>query len=304
MVKRALPYYAPALLLTVLVLFLSGGLAPGLLDPFNLSRLLASALPMVFLAAGQTLVVLSGGIDLSLGSLLTFTLVVMVVLFDGVAVGVGLLAGLVAGLIGGAINGVAVAYLRLQPLVATFATGFLFGGLALWVLPRPGGTVPPGLRELLDPPWAPLIPYLLLLGVWVYLRRRPWGVLLYATGGQAGAAYANGVPVARVRVLSYMGAGLLAAFGALFLLVETGTGDPLVGQPMLLGSITAVVLGGTRLSGGTGGLEGSILGALLLVLFRNLVFFLGVPSDLQVLAEGLVVLLALATSGYVLRRGA
>lgn len=304
MARRSLPHYAPALVLTTVFLLLSGALAPGFLDPFNLSRFLVSALPMAFLAAGQTLVVLGGGIDLSLGSLLTLASVVMAVLFEPAGAPLGMVAGLAVGALGGLLNGVAVAYLRLQPLVATFATGFLFGGLALWVLPRPGGVVPEGVRGVLDPIWAPLVPLLALLAAWALVRRTAWGVLLYAVGGQARAAYANGVQVARVRLASYAGAGLLCALGAFFLLVETGTGDPLVGQPMLLGSITAVVLGGTRLSGGVGGLEGSVLGALFLILFRNLAFFLGVPSDLQVLAEGFVVLLALAASGYLLGRRA
>lgn len=304
MAKMRLPYYTPVLLLTGLLLVLSEALVPGFLEPVNLSRFLFSALPMIFLAAGQTLVILGGGIDLSLGSLLTLASVTMVVLFEKVDPVIATLGGVAAGAVGGAINGLSVAYLRLQPLVATFATSFLFGGVSLWLLPQPRGTVPQEVRELADPLWFPLIPLLLLFGGWVLLRHTPRITLLYAAGGQARSAYASGVQVTKVRFGSYVGAGLLAALGAFFLLLETGTGDPLVGQPMLLGSITAVVLGGTRLSGGVGGIEGTIFGALLLVLFRNLVFFLGVPSDLQVLAEGIVVLLALAASGYALRREA
>lgn len=295
-------YYLPALGLVLLLLLANALLAPAFLDLLNLTRFLFSALPMVFLAAGQTLVVLGGGVDLSLGALLTLASVAMVVLFPHLPAGLVVALGLGLGLLGGLLNGFAVAQLRLQPLVATFATGFLFGGLALWILPQPGGEVPQAFRDLFAPPWVPFLALALLLLAWrAWASSRP-GAFLYALGGRAWAAYASGVPVGRVYLMGYALAGLLAGLAALFLLVETGTGDPLVGQPMILGSITAVVLGGTRLSGGSGGVEGSVLGALLLALFRNLVFFLGVPSELQVLAEGVVVLLALAGAGLLAGR--
>jgi len=293
--------YLPALLLALLLFLGNAVLAPALLDPTNLARFLFSALPLALLAAGQTLVILGGGIDLSSGALLTLSLVVAATLFGERPLLAPLVALLVAG-VGGLVNGLAVAYLRLQPLVATFATGFLFSGLALWVLPRPGGSVPPGFQDLFAPTWVPPTCFLLLAVLGRLVARSPFGRCLYAAGGSPQAAYANGVPVARVLLQAYLMGGLLSGAGGLLLLAETGTGDPLVGQPLTLPAIAAVALGGTRLSGGAGSVEGSLLGALLLALFRNLVFFLGVPSNLQLLAEGVVVLLALAASNTLLGR--
>jgi len=296
--------YALALLLALGGLAANALLQPSLLRPGVLSGNLLNTLPLVLVAAGQTLVVLGGGVDLSLGALVSLCNVTFVTLLAARAsaaeVAWAATAALGLGLVGGLLNGACVALLRLQPIVATFATSFVFAGAALYVMPSPGGSVPQGLVQAYYS--SPLgIPNFFwgvaaLLLPWWAARRTRYGPYLYAVGGDARAAYVTGVPVALVWLTTYALAGLLAGLGALALTLSTGTGDPLVGGPMTLSSIVAVVLGGTRLRGGSGGLLGTVLGVVVLSTVQNIVAFLGVPSWWQTLINGVIVLLALASA--------
>ena len=296
----------PSLLLLILALGLNVALAPQLLNPASLAAVFFSFLPLILLAAGQTVVVLAGGIDLSVGALVTLVSVTVVTRFGAAPAGrdipAALAAGLAVGLGCGAINGLCITALRLQPIITTFATSFLWSGLALWVLPRPGGAVP----DLYTSTWhgavvTPFLVIVLLISGWALFRRTRGARFLYAAGGDPVASFASGLPVDRLRVLSYVAGGCFAALAAFAIVAETGTGDPLIGQPLTLPSITAVVLGGTALAGGWGSLEGSVFGAILLGVFRNIIFFLGVPSQMQTLVEGGVIMLALAGSSLAAR---
>ena len=289
----------PSLILLVLALGLNVALAPQLLNLSSLAAVFYSFLPLILLAAGQTIIVLVGGIDLSMGALVTLVSVTVVTRFGGAPVvrdiPTALAAGMAVGLISGAVNGLCITVLRLQPIITTFATSFLWSGLALWVLPRPGGAVP----DFYTSTWhaASVTPFLviaLLIALWTIFRRTRGARFLYAAGGDPIASFASGLPVDRLRVLCYVTGGCFAALAAFAIVAETGTGDPLIGQPLTLPSITAVVLGGTALAGGWGSLEGSVFGAILLALFRNIIFFLGVPSQVQTLVEGSIIMLALA----------
>ncbi len=267
---------------------------------------LRTFLPLILVAAGQTLVIIGGGVDLSLGAVVALANVVIVRLLgdggDPALLLPALLGGLAAGAAAGLANGLLVAYLRFQPIVTTFATSFIFSGLALWILERPGGSVPPAAMSLYagSPLGLPLALWVVaaLLLLWAALRATRYGGFLYAVGGDALAAYVSGVPVALVRASSYALAGALAACGAAALVLETGSGSPLFGgSSMTLSSVVAVVLGGTRLSGGQGGVLGSVLGVLILGLIRSIISFAGIPTWYQVLVDGLIVMFALAGPG-------
>ena len=214
-----------------------------------------------------------------------------------------LVAGFLAGILAGALNGFCVAVLRFQPIVTTFATSFIFSGLALYVLPEPGGAIPSGLVNFFytNPLGLPLVLWVVvgLLLLWALLRSTRYGTYLYATGGRDQSAFVSGVPVSSVRFLSYCIAGFMAAAGALALALSTGTGNPIGGTDLMLQSIVAVVLGGTRLSGGQGGVAGSIIGVVILSLIQSIVSFSGAPSSWQTLVNGLIVVAALAGPGFI-----
>src|SRR5215217_4330077 len=290
--------YAFALLLLVVAVAINYYLQPNFFQPGILSGNLLLFVPLMLVAVGQTAVVIGGGIDLSLGAIVSMANVIFVSLMGQEAspsrILLALAAGFLAGILAGALNGFCVAMLRFQPIVTTFATSFIFAGLALYVLPEPGGAMPPGLVNFFytNPLGLPML-------LWGLLRSTRYGSYLYATGGQDLSAFVSGVPVSSVRFLSYCIAGLMAAAGALALALSTGTGNPIGGTDFMLQSIVAVVLGGTRLSGGQGGVVGSIIGVVILSLIQSIVSFSGAPSSWQTLINGLIVVAALAGPGLV-----
>ncbi len=296
------PYLFTLLLFAVLLLA-NRLLQPNLFESRVLSGNFRTFLPLLLLAVGQTLVVIGGGIDLSVGALVSLATAILVTnLLPESGMGaflavVGLAA--LAGMAAGAFNGFCVAVLRLQPIVTTYATAFLFGGVALWLLPRPGGAMPQELAQFYrqqTPLGLPIGVYVIiaLLLLWLLLRSTRFGHYLFAVGGQPEAAYTTGVPVTWVRVATYMLSGLMAALAAAALTLGTSSGDPRIGDAMTLDSIVAVVLGGTRLSGGQGGVAGTILGVIVLSLIRNIISFANVPNWWQTLVDALIIVLALA----------
>jgi len=299
-------YLVPLVLLVVAVA-LNYYFQPNFFQPRVLNGNLRVMLPLMVLAAGQALVIIAGGIDLSVGAMVSLVNVLLVTLVTResgppevlLAVGAALLVGAAAG----AVNGLCVAYLRLQPIVTTYATSFLFSGVALAVLPRPGGALPRALTTFYRsaPLGVPATAYgiALLLLLWVVLRRTRFVQYLYAVGGNAAAARASGVRVAFTRFLSYVTMGLFAALSAMMLTLSTGSGNSRLGDAMTLPSIVAVVLGGTRLAGGQGGVVGAVIGVAVLTIIRNLITFSNVPTWYQTLFDAVVILLALAGPGIV-----
>jgi ribose transport system permease protein len=272
---------------------------------------ISAFVPMALVAVGQTYVVLASDIDLSAGAIVSLVNVVVVTIIEGLggsgtAVALGFGAGVGAGLAAGALNGFCVAVLRFQPIVTTFATGIVFSGLALWVLPEAGKQVPAALYTA----YAGVLAGVPTV-IWVLIGMACFAVVtsrtrfyraLRATGGNIQAAYQSGLPVGRVRIGAYVISGFFAALAGLALVGETASGDPLIGGALTLSSVTAVVLGGTALSGCVGGVAGSILGAFILGLINNVIFFAQLPFEWQGLIQGVIILAALA-GGVVMARG-
>lgn len=300
-----------ALLLLLLLGAVNARLQPNFLEPGVLVSNLATFLPLIVLAIGQTWVVLGGSIDLSLGAVVSLVNVVVVVLAEQLgngpaAVFAGMAAGLAVGTLCGAANGLAITTLRLQPIVTTFATAVVYGGLALLVLPQASGALPDFYYlafagSLLGVP-VPLILLALILAGAATLGRSPFQTHLLALGGAPDAAFQTGLPVGRLRVRSHALGGFMAAVGALCILGSTGAGDPLMGQAFTLGSVSAVVLGGTALGGGWGGVVGSAIGAVDLGLIGNVIFFADIDYAYQSVVQGVIVLVALAVGVFVARR--
>lgn len=303
---RANPYLFSLLLMIVLVT-ISAVLQDKFFRPGVLSSNLRGLLPLMFLVVGQAMVIIGGGIDLSVGAIVSLVNAVLVTLITPdsspsqvlfailAACGVGLLAGLV--------NGLCVAWLRLQPIVTTYATSFVFAGLALLILPRPSPQVMPSyLTTTLyrSMPWG--IPFAIfvitsVILIWLLIRNSRYGQSIYAMGSSAEAAYTTGLAVTRLRISIYLFAGVCAALSALALTLELGSGNPRSGDSMTLESVVAVVLGGTRLSGGQGGMIGAIIGVAILRLIRPIVSFSVPDSDYQTLFNALIIMLALAAPG-------
>jgi ribose transport system permease protein len=252
-------------------------------------------------ALGQHLVVLSGGIDLSVGSVATLSALLTAILINGypirtapVVIGMLLLGALI-----GVLHGLLVARVGLPPFIVTLATLYLIQGAAFMVSTTPAGRVTSALSSVALERIGP-IPYsfaVLLLAValvaWV-LHRTTFGRHLYAVGGDPAAARATGVAVHRVLVTAYVLAGLLAALAGVLLAARATVGSPTAGQGLELSAITVVVLGGTSLLGGRGSLVGTMGGVVLLSLVSSSVTLLQLPATLTDLIRGIVILAAAA----------
>lgn len=304
---RDLKVSGPSLIFFIIVIVISSFLNPNFFA-FLWSNI-ADMLPLAFAALGATIVILSGEIDLSIGAAISLVNAVTVVAYGqpNITGGQALLIGFATGILTGLFNGIVVAYLRLKSLLATFATSFIYGGLALWLLPQPGGSFPAFFsvqyRSSLGFLPMPFILLLLAIIFWLFYRRHKAGQSSISVGGNAEAAFANGIPVARTKFRSFIVSGALIALSGLSLTCMIVSGDPNIGNPYTLQAITASVIGGASLYGGVGSGLGAIAGALILGFLKNIIFFLGIPSYYQEFVHGAIVISILVVISYVRFRG-
>ena len=285
----------------VAVVALSVAGAQGFWAPANIANVLTATVALGLAALGQLLVVLSGGIDLAVGSTATLSALLTAILLDGypirtvpVVLGMVLLGGVIGGF-----HGVLVARVGLPPFIVTLATLYLIQGAAFVISTTPTGQVTSALSsialERVGPvPYSFAVLVVALLVVAFVLGRTAFGRQLYAVGGDPAAARSNGVPVAKVLVTAYVLAGVLAALAGILLAARATIGSPTAGQGLELSAITVVVLGGTSLLGGRGSLVGTMGGVLLLSLVSSSVTLLQLPATLTELIRGVVILAAAA----------
>ncbi|MBM7045576.1 ABC transporter permease [Rhizobium lusitanum] len=288
------------------LMLLQAAISPGQISYFDVSFLISGATPLALAAFGQTLVILSGGFDLSAGAVISLVNAVLAANMNPAdaeaSVLLWTLVGIATGMAVGAFNGLFIAIFRLQPIVVTLSTMFIIQGTTLLVLDQPGGFVSPSLGTFYMGdaipgfvPSALLLLAALVLG-WGWLKRTPYGVALYAVGSDRASAAALGVRVPLVRFVTYVLAGGLYGMAGVFVSAQTGSGDPTVGNPLLLSIFAAVVIGGTRLGGGKGGPVGTIFGALVLMIIVNILLALNVSAYFSTIAEGIVLICAVLLS--------
>lgn len=266
----------------------------GHFSPFDLRTLCQNVLPLALVALGQLFVILVNGIDLSLGPVMSVAGAVAALTFSWSAP-LALALALAAGLAAGLANAVLVVTLRLPPILATLATMSIFQGIALILLPSPGGEVPEGLTTVFTSAGPDLLPVpLLLLAAATlaagWIMSTPFGLDLRAVGGDEPAALASGVRVRRVTFGAYLLAALLAALGGVYLSIATASGSPTIGDSFILLSIAAVVLGGVSIGGGKGAPLGVVMGALTLTIIGRLLYFAELSSFYQSLISGLILI--------------
>ncbi|TPM52989.1 ABC transporter permease [Mesorhizobium sp. B2-2-4] len=281
---------------------------PDALSVYTFTDLVNNSTPLALAAAGETLVVISRGFDLSVAGVVSLTNVLMAVYpFDGPG---GALASLlmccaIGGAVG-AVNGILVARLGLQTIAATLGTMIVCQGLALVILDAPGGMVADFITYTLTDTLFGIIPIAGLflvaaIALWLAFRRTNTGIGLYAIGADEQSARFSGVPVAGVRITAFVGAGILYGVAGFMLSAQTATGNPTAGTPFLMLTFAAVALGGTPLSGGRGSLVGSILGAGTLMLLQKVLFSGGVSSFYTGIFQGFVLVLAIVFGSAVAR---
>ena len=260
----------------------------------GLESIARAALPFAFATAGMAVVVIVGGIDLSVASMMAVCAVTTAVLMEKMAGVPALIIVLAVGLAMGLLNGALIVLTRVPDIVVTLAMLFVWEGTALLILETPGGATADWLKasirgSFIIPglPNALVVIVICVAVVWLPIRRSKLGLSIYATGSDELAAFRSGVGIGRTKIAAYGICGLFCAFGGLSLAALTGIGEPVPG-PYLLASVAAVVLGGVVLGGGRGGLLGPLIAVFILRIIRTILTLLAVDPNVTTIIEGII----------------
>jgi ribose/xylose/arabinose/galactoside ABC-type transport system permease subunit len=302
------------LLIVVGLLILLAAIGSVVSDRFrslsNAQNVWEQSTALALASLGQTMVILAGGIDLSVGSLVSLASVLLSGLTNGdpgmvpfaiaAVIGVGILVGFA--------NGGLAIWLGVHPLIVTLGMGAVLQGVTLLYSLGPAGSMPPGFAFLaygrfLGMPLGALLTLVLFILVALFLKYVPFGRYVYAVGDDEVAAKLLGLPRVPLTLFVYAFSGLCAALAAIFLVARFGVGNAYIGQNYTLASITPVVVGGTMLGGGRGGVIGTLLGVYLISLLNNLLNFMDISSYYQLVVQGLVIILAVSLYVDRKRRG-
>ena len=269
----------------------------------NLLNVHQQATGLALVSLGQTLAVLTGGIDLSVGSIISVAATLTSGLADNpyggwptAVIAVVLLSGLI-----GLINGCLILWLKVHPLIVTLGMGAVLQGGILYYSLGPAGSVPDGFDSVaygrfLNIPVTATIVVLLFFVASFMMRKTRFGHYIYMVGDDEHAAALSGVPTTRVILFVYVFSAICAGLTGIYLAAQFGSGQPYLGVNYTLASITPVVVGGTVLTGGRGGVIGTLIAAYLLSLLNNLINFAGIPSQYQLIVQGLAVIIAVSVN--------
>ena len=289
----------------VLIVLVFAVAAPGFLTERNLLNILQQSSINACVALGMTLVIVSGGIDLSVGPVAALSAVLSASLMvAGVPPVLAVMAGLALGAACGAVNGALICFGGLQPFIVTLGTLSTYRALALIATDgNPIFGVPQSFRALVNGnvgglPMAVVVVLVVALLAGLILRKTPFGEYLLAVGGNEEAAHIAGVPIALTKIGAYMLSGLLAALAAMILVGRLGAAEPILGNLWELDAIAAAAIGGASLMGGKGSILGTLLGAVILGAMRNGLTLMNVQAFYQLLATGLIILFAMLVDRF------
>lgn len=292
--------YVMLLLLTVIMAIIN----PGTLSIEHLANKSDAAFSLILAAVGQTFVLLTGGFDLSIGGVICVTNSLLaahmgnspggILLFTFISIFIGLGVG--------TFNGFVIEKTKIQPFIVTLATQFICSGSALLILKIDGGEVPDSFIHAFmfrvgGIPFS-LIMIAALILLWLYAKRTAFGLSLYSVGSNEKAAHLNGISIMKVKVMAYGLSGLFAAFAGIYRTAQVASGSPTAGIPFVMTSIAAAVIGGTSISGGVGGVIGSVVGVFIIRSITDLLVFMKVSSYWTSLVQGLLLLVAVAITSY------
>ncbi len=303
------------LLILVIMFALTAILQQNFFESKSIVRNINAFTPLILMTMGQAAVILSGGIDLSAGTALSlYTCVLTTVMrkADPWSGAYALGAVFAVAMAVGVINGIGIGYLRIPPVIVTFATSFIWFGAALFLRPTPGGEavdwfkafynvggiegVSASLKRFTD-----VIPPALLLVIigclfWGFVSRTRTGRYIYAVGSSNDSAYESGIDAARVQLKACLVNSTFIVLAALFFVGQNQSGDARMGDPFTLRAIAAAVVGGVALTGGRGSVYFALVGALILSFVNKIIFFANISSAYQTLVGGAIVILAIVAS--------
>jgi ribose transport system permease protein len=303
-------------MLILLVMFIiTAALQDNFFEQGSIIRNINAFAPLILLAMGQAVVIVSGALDLSAGAALSLLTCVLTFVMkqDSPITGVYavVIAFIVAVLIG-VINGIGIGYLRIPPVIITFATSYIWLGAALFIRPTPGGESVNWFKIFYDAKNAEGVPgfinaigaviqpalMLVLVGclIWYFISKTRTGRYIYAVGSSNDSAYATGIDTAKIQMMACIINSVFIFLAALFFVGQNQSGDARMGDPMTLKCIAAAVVGGIALTGGRGSIYLAIVGALILSFVNKIIFFANIPNAYQTLVSGLIIIIAIAGS--------
>ncbi len=303
------------LLILVVMFTLTAILQQNFFEIKSIARNINAFTPLILMTMGQAVVILAGGIDLSAGTALSlFTCVLTTVMkkADPWSGALALAAVFAVAMAVGIINGIGIGYLRIPPVIATFATSFIWLGAALFLRPTPGGEAVEWFKVFYNAGaiegasdsvkrFTEVIPPALLLVIigclfWAFVSRTRTGRYIYAVGSSNDGAYESGIDTARVQLKACMVNSAFIVLAALFFVGQNQSGDARMGDPFTLRAVAAAVVGGIALTGGRGSVYFALVGALILSFVNKIIFFANISSAYQTLVGGAIVILAIAAS--------
>ncbi|MFN2167045.1 MAG: ABC transporter permease [Anaerolineae bacterium] len=293
------PAFTPFLVMFVL-LVVNAILQPRFFSYRAIKSNFSAFTPLILASMAQGIIIISGSLDLSLGTAISlFSVCTAYVMTDTNVFPVIVMGIAIIVAASGLVNGFAIGKLGMPPLITTFATSAIFLGIAMTILPVAGGYVPKFFYKVYRSDVLGFIPFpllMLIVGilVWIFFSRTKVYRYIYAIGGNEEAAYASGIKVARIRLLAHLIASVFIAMASICVLMITATGEWRNGLGYNLNSVAAVVIGGVALTGGKGSVLGAIFGALALGLLNNVLFFAQLSSYWQVFYRGLIIVLSLS----------
>tara|TARA_B110000114_G_C15094131_1_gene400286 strand:- start:2177 stop:3121 length:945 start_codon:yes stop_codon:yes gene_type:complete len=299
---------AGLLVLLLLLLALTKFIQPSF-GAVGLENLTRAALPFAFATAAMAVVVIVGGIDLSVASMMAACSVTVAVLMETLGGIPAILITLGVGASMGAVNGGLVVLTRVPDIVVTLAMLYVWEGTALLILNSPGGSMVGWMQSsiagsfIIDGlPKALILITICVAVLWVPIKRSKLGLSIYATGSDENAAFRSGVATGRTRITAYALGGIFAAMGGISLAMLTGIGEPVAG-PYLMASVAAVVLGGVVLGGGRGGLLGPIIAVFILRIVRTILTLAAVDPNVTTIVEGTIMVGVVMMGALLTMRG-
>ena len=311
----------PTIMMLIVMLIIVVYMQPNFFQAQAFRNSINSWAPIILLSMGQAIVLISGGLDLSSGTAMSMFLCIMAKTMESQTPASGfhaLILVIIAVIIVGLVNGIAVGYLRLPPLVATFASSYIWLGIALFFLPTPGGhvtnwfrifydarmvtNIAPGIKSLAEKIPTALILVLVACLAWFLISRTRTGRHFYAVGSNRDTAYDSGISVGKTMIKAYIINAFFILLCAMFFVAQNQSGSARLGDPLTLQCIAAAVVGGIALTGGKGSVYMAIAGTIVLALVKKIVFFSDIANEYQILVGGIIIIAAIALSSIVAMR--
>ena len=304
-----------SMVMLVVMFIITAILQDNFFEQGSIIRNINAFAPLILLAMGQSVVIISGALDLSAGAALSLLTCVLTFVMkqDQPVTGVyALVIAFAVAVLMGVINGIGIGYLRIPPVIITFATSYIWLGAALFIRPTPGGESVSWFKIFYDAKNAEGVPgfinaigtvlqpalMLVLVGclIWYFISKTKTGRYIYAVGSSSDSAYATGVNTAKIQMTACIINSVFIFLAALFFVGQNQSGDARMGDPMTLKCIAAAVVGGIALTGGRGSVYLAIVGALILSFVNKIIFFANIPNAYQTLVSGLIIIIAIAGS--------